>query len=83
MKSKFKPGEKVYYISVMNDMWCKSYAEISIDVIESVVFYKDKVTYWLPSCEWEVEESNVIPYDKDSLFKYLDVNLHVNDGEEK
>lgn len=77
-ESKFKPGDKVFYVSVNNDKETFSLAELSIDVIESVVFHKDKITYWLPSCDWEVEENQIVEYDMEKLFKYLEENLYVN-----
>lgn len=77
-ESKFKPGDKVFHVSVNNDKEVFSLAELSIDVIESVVFYKDKITYWLPSCDWEVEEYQIVEYDMEKLFKYLEENLYVN-----
>lgn len=77
-ESKFKPGDKVFHVSVNNDKEVFSLAELSIDVIESVVFYKDKITYWLPSCDWEVEEHQIIEYNMEKLFKYLEENLYVN-----
>lgn len=81
MESKFKPGEKVYYVSVYNEVDNRNFAEISIDIIESVVFYKDRIAYWLPSCDWEVDESHVVAYNKNSLFEYLSNNMRVNEKE--
>ena len=78
LESKFKPGDKIFHISIHNDKEVFSLAELSIDIIESVVFYGDNVTYWLPSCDWEVEENYIVEYDMKKLFKYLEENLHVN-----
>ena len=79
IKTKFKPGDKVYWISIFNDIGNKNYLELSIDKIESVVIYDDRVTYWLASSDWEVEESSIVPYDKDILFEYISENLKVNE----
>lgn len=78
LESKFKPGDKVFHVLVNNDKEVLSLADLSIDVIESVVFYKDKITYRLPSCDWEVEEHQIVEYDMEKLFKYLEENLYVN-----
>lgn len=77
-ESKFKPGDKVFHVLVNNDKEVVSLADLSIDVIESVVFHKDKTTYRLPSCDWEVEEHQIVEYDMKKLFKYLEENLYVN-----
>ena len=78
LESKFKPGDKVFHVLIDNDKEVFSLAELSIDVIESVVFYGDKMTYRLPSCDWEVEENQIVEYDMEKLFKYLEENLYVN-----
>ena len=68
----------MFHVLVNNDKEVLSLAELSIDVIESVVFYGDKMTYRLPSCDWEVEENQIVEYNMENLFKYLEENLYVN-----
>ena len=78
-ESKFKPGEKVYSIVVIEE-FDNSYCQLSISTIESVDFGKDgAVRYWLPDSDGMVEEKDIIKYDKDELFKYLEENLKVQE----
>ena len=79
LKPKFKAGDKVFWISVENDKYNKSFCEVSIDIVESIMIYKDHITYWLASCDGEVFEDSIVEYDKEKLFKYLEENLKVNE----
>ena len=65
LESKFKPGDKVFCIS--------------IDIIESVAFLKNgDVRYWTPSCDWAFDENEIIAYNDKELVNYLKNNLKVN-----
>ena len=82
MKTKFKPGDKVYWISINNDDNNTSYIELSIDIIEEVCIDKNNnVTYWLPSCDWKVGEDSLLLYDRNMVGKYIEEHLNVNKGE--
>lgn len=77
LESKFKPGDKVFSLSIDED---KSIGEISIDIIESVEFRNDGVVrYWVPSGDWAVEENKIVAYNSKEIFDYLENNLKVND----
>ena len=76
LESKFKPGDKVFSLSINED---NSIGEISIDIIESVQFYNDDtIRYWIPSCDWAVEENKIVGYNSEEIFDYLENNLKVN-----
>lgn len=77
LESKFKPGDKVFSLSINED---KDIGEISIDIIESVEFSKDGIVkYWIPSCDWAIEEKNIVAYNSNDIFNYLQDNLKVNE----
>lgn len=83
IKPKFKAGDKVFYITITNNkVLNKSFCELSIDIVEAVTIYKDRITYWVASCDGEVNENCIIGYDKDKIFDYLEKNLNVNEVEE-
>ena len=83
MKPKFKAGDKVFYITITNsEILNKSFCELSIDIVEAVTIYKDRITYWVASSDGEVDEDCVIEYDKDKVCDYLEKNLNVNEVEE-
>ena len=76
LESKFKPGDKVFCISIDDH---QNIAKISIDIIESVAFLKNgDVRYWTPSCDWAFDENEIIAYNDKELVNYLKNNLKVN-----
>lgn len=78
IKPKFKAGEEVFWIDIKNNDINKSYCELSRDIVEAVMIYEDRVTYWLASCDGEVLEDNIVEYDEKKLFEFLNKKLSLN-----
>lgn len=76
--NKYKPGDKVFYVTLHNTDNGRSFLEISIEIIDQVCFDKNGiVTYWVPSWHEEVYEEQLLPYDE-NIFKYIDKNVVIN-----
>lgn len=81
VNSKYKIGDKVFFITLYNNKKdnLQSFCELSIETIESIEIDEDGVKYWIPGSDWAVEEDSLIPYDI-GVFDYLDNNLDKNEG---
>ena len=73
-ESKFKVGDEVFIVLQPRiGTW-----EIRESRITSVTF-RDKITVRYGVGLATYEESEIVKYDKDALFEYLDKHLHVNE----
>ena len=77
--SKFKPGDKVFYIHLYNNDTGRSFMDLSIEIIDQVCLDKNGIiTYWIPSWHEEIHEEELLPYDE-NIFSYIEKNLNIND----
>ena len=79
IRTKYNIGDIVFFVELSNsaEKNLQSLCELSIEEIESIEITKDGRKYWVPGCDWAVEEYKLIPYDT-GIFDYLDKNLLKN-----